>query len=434
MPVPGGVRYLPSTAVFLTELFKLAASLTISLYEVATNVPRSTPATSLFGALIHAVFSGDSWKMAIPACLWTLANSLQYVGISNLDAATFQVTYQLKIIVTAIFSVTLLGKSLTPRRWTALVLLMIGVAIVSIPHSKTGGLEHSGYSRIYLPRSLDSLRDHFLDAPNAALAKRSATYEGIAEDEMALNHPRVSASIGLLSVIGVCICSGLAGVYFEKVIKDAPKKTSMWIRNVQLSVYSIFPAFFIGVIFVDGETVAKYGFFSGYDWIVVASILLQAFGGIVAAFCIFYADNISKNFATSLSMVLSSLASFFFFGFEATGNVGYEQSERLVFFCCCLFTDLKQFVIGTLIVLFATYLYTAQDVTKHRPPPIRIHIYENTTIDIDPAEEDRKDLSIKLPSTPLKIEEALTTSRPATPNQKQKRKGESAGYFPKHLD
>jgi drug/metabolite transporter (DMT)-like permease len=332
MPVPGGRRYLPSTAVFLTELSKLSVCLTIALYEIATTVPRSTPATSLFGALISAVFTGDSWKMAIPASLYTLANSLQYVGISNLDAATFQVTYQLKIIVTAIFSVTILRKSLSPRKWTALILLMVGVAIVSIPHSKTGGLEPSGPSRIYLPRSLDSLREHFLDVANTPLAKRSATYEGIAEDEMALSHPRVSASIGLLSVIGVCICSGLAGVYFEKVIKEAPKVTSLWVRNVQLSVYSLVPALFIGVVFLDGETVARYGFLDGYNWIVASSILLQAFGGIVAAFCIFYADNISKNFATSISMVLSSLASFFFFDFEATGNV--SQTESI---CCIIY-------------------------------------------------------------------------------------------------
>ncbi|ERF74172.1 hypothetical protein EPUS_03362 [Endocarpon pusillum Z07020] len=412
MPVPGGRRYLPSTAVFLTELSKLVVCLTVSLYEIATSLPRSTPATSLFGALTSAVFTGDSWKMAVPASLYTLANNLQYVGISNLDAATFQVTYQLKIIVTAIFSVTILRKSLTLRKWAALILLMVGVAIVSIPHSKTGGLEPSGHSRIYLPRSLDSLREHFLDTTNTPLAKRSATYEGIAEDEMALNHPRVSASIGLLSVIGVCICSGLAGVYFEKVIKDAPKLTSMWIRNVQLSVYSLVPALFIGVIFLDGETVARYGFFDGYDWIVASSVILQALGGILAAFCIFYADNISKNFATSISMVLSSLASFFFFDFEATGN----------------------FVLGTSVVLLATYLYSYQELKRPRPPPIRIHSYEKTTIDRDPKEDAGRDLSIKLPLTPLKIEAALSTSRPASPNQQHKRKGESGTYFTKHLD
>lgn len=324
MPVPDGHRYLPSTAVFLVELLKLAVCLTLSLYEVSLAAPRSTSATQLFTIMGNAIFSGDSWQMAIPAFLYTLANSLQYVGITNLDAATFQVTYQLKIIFTAIFTVTILRRRFSGRQWVSLLMLMAGVAIVSLPQAGSAALASSHHTRVYLPRTLESLRKElgmWSKEPN--LMKRSATYEGIEEDEMALNGAGGpgNASAGLLAVIGVCACSGLAGVYFEKVIKDAPKTTSLWIRNVQLSIYSLFPAFFIGVIFIDGETVARNGFFDGYNWIVVTSIVIQSFGGIVAAFCIYYADNISKNFAVSISMVLSSLASFFFFDFEATWSV-----------------------------------------------------------------------------------------------------------------
>lgn len=330
MPVPDGHRYLPSSAVFLVELLKLAICLTLSLYEVSLAAPRSTPAASLLSILAAAIFTGDSWQMAIPAFLYTLANSLQYIGITNLDAVTFQVTYQLKIIVTAIFSVSMLKRSLSGRQWVSLLLLMVGVAIVSLPQADSGTLASSHHSRIYIPRSMESLRKElgmWSKEPN--LMKRSATYEGIEEDEMALNQPGGSASAGLLAVLGVAVCSGLAGVYFEKVIKDSPKMTSLWIRNVQLSIYSLFPAFFIGVIFIDGEAVAKNGFFDGYNWIVVLSIIIQSLGGIVAAFCIYYADNISKNFAVSISMVLSSLASFFFFDFEATGNV-CQQAPTLM--------------------------------------------------------------------------------------------------------
>ena len=326
MPVPYGRRYLPSTAIFLTELFKLAICLTVSLYEISMTIPRSMPVTSLFTALSSAVFTGDSWKMAIPASLYTIANSLQYIGISNLDAATFQVTYQLKIIVTAIFSVLILGRSLSARKWIALLLLMAGVAIVSLSHGESDLLS-SQESRIHMPRSLDLLRDQLgEESAKTHFHKRSATYEGIAEDEMALGYPSLNASIGLLAVIGVCVFSGLGGIYFEKIIKDAPKATNLWIRNVQLSVYSLFPAFFIGVIFVDGATVARYGFFDGYNWVVLLSVVVQSFGGIVAAFCILYADNIAKNFAISISMVLSSLASFLFFEFEVTSNVSQMLS------------------------------------------------------------------------------------------------------------
>jgi len=43
-----------------------------------------------------------------------------------------QVTYQLKILTTALFSVAMLGKSVAPAQWTALLLLMSGVALVQV--------------------------------------------------------------------------------------------------------------------------------------------------------------------------------------------------------------------------------------------------------------------------------------------------------------
>lgn len=279
------------------------------------------PLTSLFSGLGNAIISGDSWKIAMPAGLYTLANSLQYVAISNLDAATFHVTYQFKIIVTAVLSVYMLKRSINGRQWLSLVLLMIGVGIVSIPQEEHH-ITSSHHTRVYVPRSLNPFKEYF--AANRAgqhMKKRSATYEGIEEDEMAMYAPMMDGSIGLVAVFCVCLCSGLAGVYFEKVIKESPKPTSMWVRNVQLSLYSLFPAFFVGVLFLDGETVAKNGFFAGYNSIVVISILVQTFGAVVAAFCMFYADNISKNFAISISMVISAFASVIFFDFEASTNV-----------------------------------------------------------------------------------------------------------------
>ena len=326
MPTPDGHRYLPSTAIFLTELLKLAICATVAFYEVSLSAPNSTTLTSLLAVFTNSVLAGDSWKMAIPACLYMLSSNLQYIGISSLDAATYQVIYQFKIFVTAVLSVAMLRRSLTGRQWVSLLMLMVGVAIVSMPHQEAGSLVSSHHASIYIPRSANPFRDYFrLAQPGSSLKKRSATYEGIEEDELAMNTPGADASLGVLAVLFVCVCSGLAGVYSEKVMKESPKTTSLWIRNVQLSLYSLFPAFFIGVIFLDGEYIAKYGFWQGYNWVVAASILVQSFGGIAATFCIYHADNISKNFAVSISMVLSSVASFVFFDFHATTNVSHTQ-------------------------------------------------------------------------------------------------------------
>jgi len=327
MPLVGGHRYLTSTAVFVTEVIKLTVCLTVALYDISRTLPPSMPATSLFSALTNAVFTGDSWKLAIPASLYTLQNSLQYIAISNLDAATFQVTYQLKILTTALFSVALLGRALSSRKWVALLFLTLGVAAVQMSSGDSASMKDARQG-FFFPRSLNDLRNVGGFAP-PHLTKRSATYEGIQED-LLLEHPRLNRSVGLLAVLAACTVSGLASVYFEKGLKDSNTSASLWVRNVQLSFYSLFPALFIGVVFLDGEEIAKHGFFEGYNWVVWTAVCFQAFGGIVVALCVNYADNIAKNFATSISIVLSLLASIWFFDFNVTGSVSIRPSSLQV--------------------------------------------------------------------------------------------------------
>jgi UDP-sugar transporter A1/2/3 len=326
MPVAGGRRYLTSTAVFLNEVIKLAVCLTVALYDVSKSAPPSMPATSLFTSLSSAVFSGDSWKLAIPAGLYTLSNSLQYIALSNLDAATFQVTYQLRLAAAAIFGALVLKRQLTFARWTPLLLLLVGVALVQLSVSDPDDLD--AQSHIHVPRSFEEWKA----TTRNKLHKRSATYEGIQEDLM-IGHLHLNSRIGLLATFGACIASGLAGVSFEKVLKDSSSATSIWIRNVQLAVYSIFPALFIGVVFLDGERVAKTGFFEGYNWVVWATIGAHAIGGIATSFCISRAESTLRNSAGALSIVMSSVASMWLFESKPSLNVSFFLPPCLPSLC-----------------------------------------------------------------------------------------------------
>lgn len=317
MTPAGGRRYLTSTAVVLNEVIKLSVSLTMALYEVSKTAPASMPATSLLSSLASAVFSGDSWKLVIPACLYTLANSLQYIGLSNYQASTFLVTYQLKLLVSAIFGVMLLRRTLPPRKWGALLLLVVGVALVQISDDGTKGMQRQDEEmRLSFPRTLDEWKA-VKGGGAGKLGKRSATYEGIEEDMLTI-FPLFNSMVGLLTTVGACCASGVAGVAFEKVLRDSAKSTSLWIRNVQLAMYSIFPAFFIGVVFLDGEKIGTNGFFQGYNWTVWLSIILQAVGGIAAAFSINYA---SKGLATATGIVFSTLGSVYLLEFKLSFHV-----------------------------------------------------------------------------------------------------------------
>lgn len=70
--------------------------------------------------------------LAVPACAYIVQNNLLIFALTILDAATYQVTYQLKILTTAYFSVTMLDKQLSIRQWVSLLLLMTGVALIHI--------------------------------------------------------------------------------------------------------------------------------------------------------------------------------------------------------------------------------------------------------------------------------------------------------------
>ncbi|SPO04769.1 related to UDP N-acetylglucosamine transporter (Golgi UDP-GlcNAc transporter) [Cephalotrichum gorgonifer] len=379
MAPEGDHRYFASTAVFLNELLKLAISLSFALHDVSRALAPSTPATVIFQQIYNSVFRGDGWKLAIPAALNTLQNSLHYVAVSNLDAVHFQVIYQVEILATAIFTVTLLGRPIGMKRWVALIILTVGVAIVSLPQSGGPTLDDKllfhDTSDHFFPRSVHELGQvvngagevaHHLtkrafSAAVGGLTKRSATYEGIQDDEGDID-PRMSYSIGLISVLAAATVSALNGVYFEKVLKDSPTPVSIWTRQIQLSFYSLFPALFGGVIFKDGAEIATHGFFDGYNSVVWMAITFHAMSGILTSLVINYADNIAKNFSTSFSILISVIFSLWFFDFTLTPTL----------------------LVGTSLVLFATYLYTTSPRhprTLHRPVPIHVATLEKTTID-----------------------------------------------------
>lgn len=215
--------------------------------------------------------------------------------------------------------------------------------------------------------------------------------------------PGMDRLVGLCSVVLACLSSGFASVYFERVLKNpspspsspastsspytpflsrrltelrdansATIKRSLWIRNVQLSVFGLVIG--MGIVSFEGnkERLVTWGqewglwywdlvsassehrmaglatleddsvlpregkafwsdhralpfrngsgrslfesFFVGFTPIVYLVVALQILGGLLNALVIAHADNIAKGFSTSVSILLSTLASVVLFG------------------------------------------------------------------------------------------------------------------------
>jgi UDP-sugar transporter A1/2/3 len=267
-----GHMFISSTAVLNSELVKLLTCLYV-VYRDYNNVFQW--AAALKSTVIDQPI--DTLKVCVPSFVYVVQNNLLYVAASHLDAATYQVTYQLKILTTAVFSVLILRKKLQFLQWMALLILLLGVILVQLAQTEDANpviTENGEQNRV----------------------------------------------LGFVAAIAACCLSGFAGIYFEKILKGS--NISVWMRNVQLSLCSI-PFAFITCIFNDRSALVDKGFFYGYDWFVIYLVVLQALGGLLVAMVVKYADNILKGFATSLAIIVSCAASIVFFDFHLTTQFSF---------------------------------------------------------------------------------------------------------------
>ncbi|KAL3093216.1 hypothetical protein niasHT_022666 [Heterodera trifolii] len=210
---------------------------------------------------------------------------------------TLKIVSQLKIFSAAIFSIILLNRSLARAQWVSLCVLFVGVCFVQFQPEE--------------PRKTEN-RKHL----------------AIEQDVLT----------GFMAASIACGLSGFSGVFFEKILKGSAP-VSLWMRNVQMSVFAI-PASFFAAIVQDGYKIREHGFMYGWDSVVWLTSFWYAVGGLSVAVCIKYADNIAKNFATSVAIILATLGSIQFFGFQPN----------------LLFT------LGALLVIMSIFLYSSSSI------------------------------------------------------------------------
>ena len=295
----------PSVAVLLAELLKASVSLAVLLLSrrqhsspPAPPAPAPAPAPAARGKT-----SETSWlraqarecaRLSVPSALYTVQNTLLYTALAHLDAPTFQVTSQLKILSTAACARVVLGTRLGARKWAALAVLSLGVVVIQLDQPAGGELQQE-----------------------AARGKQDRT-------------------TGLLAILLASLSSGLAGCYFEYVLKSAntskegqpPPPASLWARNLQLSVPSLLFAL-VGVTLSSPSSSSRdvgpgggvgtggastttttsttiESLLEGFDTLALAAVSNHALGGLLVAVVVRETDSVAKGFATSLAIVRES--------------------------------------------------------------------------------------------------------------------------------
>lgn len=238
----------------------------------------------------------------VPATIYAVQNNLLYFALSSLDAVTFQIVNQTKIVTTAFFASIMLGKRYTWLQLLALIVLVGGVVLVqSGPQKEPSSTSSSSPSSI--PPLLPSSQP-------------------------------VPVFFGFVAVLLASFISGFASCFLEKMLK-APK-ACLWTRNIQLSSASAVFCFML-MLYDSWDLIIEDGILQGYTSYVWLAILLQSIGGIVVSLVLKYADSVLKGFGSALSVICTGFICVIWLNFHPT----------------------HEFLVGSALVLFSVILFSS---------------------------------------------------------------------------
>lgn len=279
--------------------------------------------------------SKETMKMAIPALLYLGSNNLLYIALTNLTVPTFQLACQMKLVITATVSFLVLNRTYSLQQWCCLIFISCALGIIAT------------------------------ESPVRPADKDDSTYDK-------------NILTGLGAVALSCLFSSLAGVYFEKWIKEENQGSnlkptiSLWMKNFQLALWSLAIAC-VQCYVTEDEMLSE--FFYGFDAYVWTQVCLLAVGGLLVASVLKYSDNVVKGLATGLSTVASIVLSTLFFGTRVSFPL--IASVTIVFAATFSFLNPrymekwpstnKKFCLGNLhrVILFSTCFLYFNLILKH---------------------------------------------------------------------
>lgn len=270
--------YHPSNVVLLSELLKLLVAGIASLHECLWS-----PAS--FSLLFR---STTFYLSAVPAFIYYIMNISLFMSLGCVDAVGFAVGSQQKTFWAVVISYFILGRKYSLRHYSAVSLLMGAIVALQVNISATTNPSEKRHCPDYRLKII--LR-------NITGSQDTASFDYF-------------FGVALVSFSG--LCSGLAGVLCERLLKD--EALSFWKRNYAFALASCIFGMVLARGGADSISTAMDGILDNiqtFTMPVYVIIILNALGGITIGALIKHVDVIAKDFAQGISLVATCGLSFY---------------------------------------------------------------------------------------------------------------------------
>ncbi|XP_031848236.1 LOW QUALITY PROTEIN: UDP-galactose transporter senju [Nomia melanderi] len=293
----GQYEYSIVMVVLMTEMLKLIAS--IILYCKDNSIKSlCQEITGNKGVLLLYM---------IPAFLYCLYNNLAFINLAAFDPTTYYLLLQFRVVMTGIIFQVVFNKKLSIKQWFSLIILTIGCMVKHVD------------------------LDFGVDIFSAKINLTSSVILVFLQVYLIFRHIYGNIYTGVFSKIQSTfeyfqmICSCLAGVYNEYLLKEQGANINIFVQNVFMYIDSIFcnVTVFVG-LYVSGSNSSD--MFSN----VHPSILLQpkvimimlnnTAVGIITSFFLKSLNSILKTFASALELVFTAVLCWLIFSIPIQMN------------------------------------------------------------------------------------------------------------------
>lgn len=261
-----------------------------------------------FKSLITNIIKGSNVLALylVPAFLYCLYNNLAFHNLSVFDPTTYFLLLQLRVVITGILFQIIFKKYLSRKQWLSLTLLTLGCMVKQID---------------------------FGDSAVSVTTEAKPPKNTIGFD----------LSINAIFILIQTVCSCLAGVYNEYLLKDKGQDINIYIQNVFMYIDSILCNGLL--LLMQGNMLSAFTT-ENLSEIFKPGVILIAVNncciGIVTSFFLKYMNSILKTFASALELLFTAILCWVLFSIPIYMNT----------------------VLAIAIVSIAVYLYSQSPVVN----------------------------------------------------------------------